>query len=107
MMRELLPESYIEKWNLAGYEKNRLQEIRIRAGEPLSLKYDGEERLLKKAQARTEDLKNIAQWLCGFGMHAYQQELKNGYFTVRGGHRGGVGGQAALDGEGRFQGFKH
>ncbi|MCD7805754.1 MAG: stage III sporulation protein AA, partial [Lachnospiraceae bacterium] len=48
----------------------------------------------------------IAQWLCHFGMHAYQQELKNGYFTVRGGHRVGIGGQAALDGEGHFQGFR-
>ncbi|MCD7863191.1 MAG: stage III sporulation protein AA [Lachnospiraceae bacterium] len=106
-MRDLLPETYIEKWNLAGYEKTRLQEIRIRTGAPLSLKYDGQERLLEDAKATPQDLSKIVQWLTGFGIHAYQQELRNGYFTVRGGHRVGVGGQAALDGEGLFLGFRH
>ncbi|MCD7751366.1 MAG: stage III sporulation protein AA [Lachnospiraceae bacterium] len=106
-MRDLLPEAYIEKWNLEGYEKERLQEVRLRAGAPLSLKYDGKERLLENGKVTPQDLNKIAQWLTGFGIHAYQQELKNGYFTVRGGHRIGVGGQAAFDGEGAFLGFCH
>ncbi len=106
-MRDLLPEAYIEKWGLADYEKTRLQEIRLRAGAPLSLKYDGAEILLENAQPAPQDLNRIVQWLTGFGIHAYQQELRNGYFTVRGGHRVGVGGQAALDGEGHFLGFRN
>ncbi len=106
-MRDLLPGAYIEKWKLEGYEKARLQEIRLRASMPLSLKYDGKERLLEDAKATSQDLGKIVQWLTGFGIHAYQQELRNGYFTVQGGHRVGVGGQAALDGEGLFQGFRH
>ncbi|MCD8378903.1 MAG: stage III sporulation protein AA [Lachnospiraceae bacterium] len=106
-MRDLLPKAYIEKWGLADYEKTRLQEIRLRAGAPLSIKYDGTERLLENGKVTPEDLNKIVQWLTGFGLHAYQQELRNGYFTVRGGHRVGVGGQAALDGEGGFLGFRH
>ncbi len=106
-MRDLLPGAYIEKWNLESYEKTRLQEIRLRAGAALSLKYDGKEQVLESAKATPEDLSKIVQWLTGFGLHAYQQELRNGYFTVRGGHRIGVGGQAALDGEGLFLGFRH
>lgn len=84
-----------------------IQEIRLRAGQPLQFTVAG--RLVPCAQLlpvlrasgplRQEDIRQTFLALCGHSVYAYEQELQDGYFTLPGGHRVGV---AGLRGPGGF-----
>lgn len=80
---------------------DRLQEIRIRTGQPLLLRYGGVERALKRSTvyiATAEDVKETVQYAAGYSLYAYEQEMRQGYLTVEGGHRVGMAGQVITDG---------
>jgi len=98
-MRTLLPETYLQKWDLWHLDKAQLQEIRLRIGKPIILTYKGEEVLWKKRNSEIvitkADIESIFEWLCGYGVYAYQEEMKKGYITIQGGHRVGIGGQVS------------
>lgn len=106
-MHQLLPESYLQKWNLAHLQKEMLQEIRLRAGQALMLSYEGSEQVYAEHIVSKTDIERIFQWLCGYGVYAYQEEIAKGYITIRGGHRIGIGGQVLFDLEGRVNHMKY
>lgn len=110
-MKTLLPEIYLQKWNLRQIDKRELQEIRLRIGKPIFLTYQGKEVIWKKNDAEIivekHDLEHIFEWLCGYGVYAYQEELKKGYMTIQGGHRIGVGGQVSYQSSGDLVGMKY
>lgn len=91
------------------YEK--LQEIRLRVEKPVVFIYDNEEWLLEKTGGFTEDkeksycitkneLRETMEYICNYSMYAFEEELKQGFITVQGGHRVGVGGKVILEKEG-------
>ena len=106
-MRQLLPESYIVRWHLQGIEREKLQEIRLRCGQPLFLIYDGMELEKTDVNVSKADVEQIFQWLCGYGAYAYQEEIAKGYITVQGGHRVGIGGQVLFDAVGKVVHMKY
>jgi stage III sporulation protein AA len=107
VMRQLLPENYLSKWKLMHLQKEKLQEIRLRCGQPLCLTYDGAEQVFSEYVVRKLDIELIFQWLCEYGVYAYQEEMEKGYVTIQGGHRVGIGGQMILDGAGKVMRIKH
>ncbi|SFE30885.1 stage III sporulation protein AA [Alteribacillus iranensis] len=52
------------------------------------------------------DIEYIFNQLSEFSMYAFQEELKQGYITTRGGHRVGIGGQVVYE-NGGIQTVKH
>lgn len=44
-----------------------------------------------------EDTRNILQLISDFSIYAFDEEIKNGYITLRGGHRVGMAGRVVLD----------
>lgn len=110
-MRALLPERYLQKWDLLRIDRSKLQEIRLRIGKPLFITYEGREVICKKHDVEIivekNDLECIFEWLCGYGVYAYQEELKKGYITIQGGHRIGVGGQVSYQSNGNLIGMKY
>lgn len=91
------------------YEK--LYEIRLRAGRPLFLIYDGGERFLRTAGREPylvtrEDLKETLEYVSGYSLYAFEDEIRQGYLSVQGGHRVGVTGKVILDGD-RIRGMKY
>ncbi|WP_240378057.1 stage III sporulation protein AA [Bacillus piscicola] len=53
-----------------------------------------------------EDIEYIFNQLSEFSMYAFQEELKQGFITTRGGHRVGVGGQVVAE-NGKILSVKH
>ncbi len=106
-MQELLPESFLKQWNLKDLDKKRLQEIRLRAGQPLILTYAGKEQELCEVCVKKRDIEQILEWLCGYGIYAYQEEMAKGYLSIKGGHRVGIGGQVVCDPTGSVTQFKY
>lgn len=94
----------------AHLDFDRLQEIRLRVNRPLILLYDGREVFLdgfgrqwsmgqKGYTVTAEDITGTLEYISGYSMYAYEEELRQGYLTVRGGHRVGVAGRAVVEGE--------
>lgn len=102
-IRRLLAEEDLD------YEK--LYEIRLRAGRPLFLMYDGGECFLKRKGEKpyvvsAEDLRETLEYVSGYSLYAYEEELRQGFLSVQGGHRVGVTGKVVLDGD-RVRGMKY
>lgn len=106
-MRQLLPETYLRRWDLENLQKECLQEIRLRAEKPLMLTYEGVEKVLDEHMVSKSDIEQIFQWLCGYGVYAYQDEIAKGYITIQGGHRIGIGGQVLFDLLGKVNHMKY
>lgn len=87
-----------------------LQEIRIRTGGPLFVVYRGKEyfvgetgQLSKSAQnaclVTQEDVQETMEFISNYSMYAFEEELRQGFITIQGGHRVGVAGKTILERE--------
>ena len=106
-MWQLLPDAYLWKWELEDIRKEHLQEIRLRAGRELMITYEGMEQVMGDHIVSKGDIEHIFQWLCGYGVYAYQDEIVKGYITIQGGHRVGIGGQVLFDLYGKVNHMKY
>ena len=95
----------------ADLDYEKLYEIRLRAGRPMFLIYDGGECFLRTRGREPylvtrEGLKETLEYVSGYSLYAYEDELRQGYMSVQGGHRVGVTGKVILDGD-RIRGMKY
>lgn len=91
----------------ADIDQHSLEEIRVRAGQPLMFLFADGERFLEKdgrlgrdmhkgCGMSRRDLEEMVGFLCSYSMYAYEEQLRMGYLTLRGGHRVGVAGEVSL-----------
>lgn len=88
-----------------------IYEIRLRTGKPLFLVYSGGERCLKIKGREPylvtgQDLKETLEYVSGYSLYACEDEIRQGYISVQGGHRVGVAGKVILDGN-HIRGMKY
>ena len=53
-----------------------------------------------------EDLKETMEYVSGYSLYSYEDEVRQGFLTVQGGHRVGVTGKVILDGN-EIRGMKY
>ncbi len=94
-----------------------LQELRLRIHEPFIIIYDGKEFFLSE-QGHLEqdyqlgyivngtDIKETIEYISSFSLYAYEDEIRQGFITVQGGHRIGLAGKVVLE-QGRIKNLKH
>lgn len=108
-LRRILESSYLD------FEL--LQELRLRVLEPFIVIYDGEEffvsesgtleKQVEKGYSITHgDIKETLEYISNFSLYAYEDEIRQGFITVQGGHRIGLAGKVILE-EGRVKSVKH
>ena len=101
------PRKYLEKLDI---DFKLLQEIRIRAEAPLMLVYQGQEYCVAKngtlchgidnpLMISRQDVKETMERISNYSMYAFEEELKQGFITIQGGHRVGVAGKIVLEKE--------
>ena len=106
---EMLPEPVRNRIACGRVEIKNLREIRFRTGRGLMLETAEGEVFLGDAggfvrreqeayRVTKEDVKVALELLTGYSVYAFEEELKQGYFTVEGGHRIGVAGQTVTEG---------
>ena len=94
-----------------------LQEIRLRPVRPLIIKYNGKEYYASKSGRMTEninaayivsenDIRDTFHTLSEFSTYAFEEEMRQGYITVAGGHRVGIAGKTVIE-NGRVKNMKH
>lgn len=95
----------------------RLQEIRLRVDCPLLITWDGKEYFVKPTGEITlderesfpvekRDLVETMEYIANFSLYAYEDEIRQGFLTIQGGHRIGIAGKIIMDGE-RIKSVKH
>ncbi len=94
-----------------------LEEIRIREGRPMVIHSRGKSYYLgpdgglwlspEKAYYVTHrDVQSILQRISNYSIYAVEEELRNGYITLKGGYRVGLAGKAVLE-EGKIKTLKY
>lgn len=115
---QLFPLQYRAFWRRAAQEQERIQEIRFRVGRPIALHRDGREFFLDRDGNLTEVpgeaccatermVGEILEHICHYSPYAFEEELRQGFVTVAGGHRVGVAGQAVLEADGGIRTLKN
>lgn len=94
--------------NLPQDVKSSIEEIRIREGRPLMFCYDSGDfmvdhqgvpikDLTKAYIIESNDLNKILHLLTRSSIYALEEEIKNGFITISGGHRVGLTGRVVLE----------
>ncbi len=94
--------NYLPKELREGLRKSalyeRAEELRLRCGRPAMLYAQGMEELLGISLSQ-EQIGGVVSSLCGRSIHAYMDELRQGFFTLEGGVRVGVAGKVVSEGQ--------
>lgn len=90
---------------------SKLQEIRLRVGAPFLIVYEGKEHFVDCAGRFTceanrafivsqREIRETMEYVSNYSMYAFEEELRQGYITVQGGHRVGVAGKMIWERQG-------
>ncbi len=72
-----------------------VQEIRIKVNKPIIIHLSSKEIVLNKI-ATVNDIKQTIVRVSNYSLYAYEEEIKQGYITIKGGHRIGIAGECVL-----------
>lgn len=86
-------------------EWNHMQEIRLRIGQNAHIRYKNQDIEVPK-QVSQRDIREVMEFVSNYSMHAYENELRQGFITIEGGHRVGIAGQVLMD-KGNVKNMKH
>lgn len=107
----LFPEKQKEKWVRVLKQADELREIRIRIGQPVAIVDRRGEIFFTDLQnswiITEQEINDIFQQICGFSPYAYEDEIRQGFLTVSGGHRIGITGRTVLDERGKIRTIKY
>lgn len=79
----------------------QVQEIRFRVGQPARFLKDGVEIPLPgMPDLKEKDLQELMEYISRFSLYAYEEDIRQGFLTLRGGHRVGLAGKVVLSGNG-------
>lgn len=104
----IFPDYLRKMWNKAANRMEDLQEIRLRCNLPVILLIKHREFFLSDTGEITShledahrtiatELEHIINHVCNYSIYAYEDEMKQGYLTIPGGHRIGIAGQVVLE----------
>ncbi len=103
--------------NLPGAVLEKLEEIRLRQGKPLIIGLPGADQMVgpqggpvkdctQAYLVTKDDIQRVTQLVSGCSLYAFEEEIKNGFITLPGGHRVGLTGKAVVE-KGRVKTLKH
>ena len=76
-------------------QEDAVQEIRIKSGKPVILNLSYGEKVLDY-RTTSEDLKFMMAKVSNYSLYAFEEEIKQGYITLKGGHRVGLAGECVI-----------
>ena len=92
---EILPKTIRSK--LEQVDKiHQLEELRIKVNKPLFILIGSKEEIWEYI-ATAEDIKYIMQRISNYSIYAFEDEIRQGYITIKGGHRVGLCGVCVIE----------
>ena len=94
-----------------------LQEIRLRVNGPLILIYNNKEYFVSRDHRMTTDkgnaymvllneVRETMEYISNYSLYAFEDEIRQGFITIQGGHRVGIAGKTIIEAE-RIKNIKH
>lgn len=93
---KLLPLNLAEELREIFINNLAVQEIRIKANKPVIVNLSYKEIILGFIPS-IDDLKQILVRISNYSLYAYEEEIRQGYITIKGGHRIGIAGECVLN----------
>jgi len=114
----IFPEKMKLFWESTAKEADYIEEVRIRINNPIVVSIRGKEYFLDPMGQLTQNIKeaklmtgteidSILHHICRCSVYAFEDEVKEGYITVPGGHRIGLAGEVVVDENGRIITIKY
>ncbi len=105
---QLFPLDRRDFWRYTADRQENIREIRLRAGRPVIIIWQNGEVFLDEKGCftyncrdaycpREQELKALLNHICHYSPYAFEDEIRQGFVTVEGGHRVGVAGQVVLE----------
>lgn len=96
---QFFPQGLRDGWERSGVRFEQIQEIRLRVNQPVRVLSDCDHRLPIIYGER--EMEEIFRYLCHDSVYAYEEERKQGFIMVEGGHRIGITGELVAAAGGR------
>lgn len=98
-------------------EFDQLQEIRLRMNAPLIIVYNNKETFIsedarfvdnpsKAVQITKNEIRETMEYISNYSLYAFEDEIKQGFITINGGHRIGIAGKIIIEDD-VIKGMKH
>lgn len=115
---QLFPIDRREFWQNTAAKQEDIQEIRLRTNRPVIVLWKGQECFLDNEGNLTDkqeraycagekEMETLLNHICHYSPYAFEDEIRQGFVTVAGGHRVGIAGQVVLEGETSVRTIKH
>ncbi len=75
---------------------DNLEEIRLRTQRPIILKFNDGDKIIKHT-VTTEEILSCLQMICENSIYTYQNQISEGFITIKGGHRVGISGSCVVE----------
>jgi len=96
---------------------DKLQEVRLRVDCPLLVIYNNKEYFINSSSKLASDNKDLyyinkneiretMEYISNYSLYAFEEELRQGFITITGGHRVGIAGKTVLE-DNRIKSIKH
>ena len=114
----IFPDFMRPKWEKVAEHADRLQEIRLRVNQPVTVLMDNREWFLTEkgeltdllsqaAYSSEKELEAVLTHVCHYSIYAFADEIRQGFLTISGGHRIGISGQVILEDRERIRNIKY
>ncbi len=114
----IFPDFMRARWEKVAEQADRLQEIRLRVNQPVTILVDNKEWFLAEKGGLTDmasnavcsnekELEAVLAHVCHYSVYAFADEIRQGFMTIPGGHRIGVSGQVILESAKQIRNIKH
>ncbi|MDT8716589.1 stage III sporulation protein AA [Clostridium sp. 19966] len=94
-IRDILPET-IKRALFEYSNMDYLQEIRIKVNQPIIVQDRNEEHIISY-KVNKEDMKIMMQRISNYSIYAFEEEIRQGFITINGGHRVGLCGKCVVE----------
>ena len=96
---------------------DKLQEIRLRVNSPLLIIYENREYFITEKASVVKnpsqaiyitknEIRETMEYISNYSLYAFEDEIKQGFITISGGHRIGIAGKIIIDND-AIKGMKH
>lgn len=103
---QVLARTVVQYLDAEQFSFDEIQEIKLRIGKPLIVICNGKEKMLLHKIITKEEIRETMEYISNYSLYAYEQELKQGFITIEGGHRVGMAGQVIME-EGKIKSLKY
>jgi stage III sporulation protein AA len=76
--------------------KEQVYELRIKIGKPILVYSKYGESIINYTSTK-EDMKSIMQKVSNYSLYAYEEDIRQGFITIKGGHRIGIAGECVME----------